>query len=195
MLDSYGRKYVQSWFEKAGDWCVQQGWTPTQLTLAALACGIGVALAILGELVFIALLLLWVSGLCDVLDGTVARKTGRASKSGAFLDIVCDRAVEVSVILALAWQHPEAHGALLVLCTAIICSLTIFLTSAAIVPNTSEKSLHYQAGLIERTEGFIFFSLMLACPGYMAGIAWIFASAVFATAVQRFWWTLRFIKD
>jgi archaetidylinositol phosphate synthase len=50
---------------------------------------------------FLAGLLLAVSGFFDVLDGAVARATGRTSQRGAFLDSTLDRVSEVVVFLGI----------------------------------------------------------------------------------------------
>jgi CDP-diacylglycerol--glycerol-3-phosphate 3-phosphatidyltransferase len=46
--------------------------------------------------------LLIASGLCDVLDGELARATNRVSRFGAFLDSTLDRAAEAFVLLGIA---------------------------------------------------------------------------------------------
>ena len=43
------------------------------------------------------------AGTCDVLDGLLARKTGKASKFGAFFDSTLDRFGEVAMFTGLAW--------------------------------------------------------------------------------------------
>jgi len=50
---------------------------------------------------FVAGLLLAVSGFFDVVDGAVARATGRTSQRGAFLDSTLDRVSEVVVFLGI----------------------------------------------------------------------------------------------
>lgn len=45
--------------------------------------------------------LLLISGFFDVVDGQVARATGRTSKKGAFLDSVTDKVAEVAVFLGI----------------------------------------------------------------------------------------------
>jgi len=46
-------------------------------------------------------LLILLSGFFDVVDGSVARVTGRVSKQGAFLDSTLDRVAEVAVYLGI----------------------------------------------------------------------------------------------
>lgn len=50
---------------------------------------------------FLAALMLLLSGLLDIVDGAVARATGRTSQRGAFLDSTLDRVAEVLVYLGI----------------------------------------------------------------------------------------------
>jgi CDP-diacylglycerol--glycerol-3-phosphate 3-phosphatidyltransferase len=43
------------------------------------------------------------SGVCDILDGQVARKSGRTTRFGAFLDSTLDRVAEALLFLGIAW--------------------------------------------------------------------------------------------
>ena len=45
---------------------------------------------------------------------------------------------------------------------------------------------YYQAGVVERSEGFIFFSLMILIPSYLGIITNIFSILIIITAIQRF---------
>ena len=195
MLDMHVRHVVQPIFERLAQACARRGIGPLQVTLGAAALGAVAALALAMGWTALFLLLLWLSGLLDAVDGTLARQVGSASRAGALLDIVCDRLVEVLVIMAFGLRFPDALFALLVLSGAIILSLTVFLTSAAALPATSNKSFHYQAGLAERSEGFLFFSLMALWSAAVEGVAGIFALVVIFTAGQRLRAALLFFRD
>jgi phosphatidylglycerophosphate synthase len=47
------------------------------------------------------------AGLTDVLDGPVARATGRSSRVGSQLDSVADLVLMGSIVAWIAWLHPE----------------------------------------------------------------------------------------
>jgi ABC-type spermidine/putrescine transport system permease subunit II len=57
------------------------------------------------------------------------------------------------------------------------------------------KSFHYQAGLAERSEGFLFFSLMAVWPSRVPEVALAFALVVLFTAGQRLRSALGFFRD
>lgn len=195
MLDTHARKYVQPIVEKIAQPLARRGVSALAVTLwAAFLGGLAAGALALGWTVLF-LAFLWLSGLLDAVDGTLARQSGTAGRAGALLDIVCDRAVEVLIILAFGLRFPDARFALLALCAAIILSLTVFLTAAAALPSSASKSFHYQAGLAERSEGFLFFSLMAVWTPGVREVTLVFALTVFYTAVQRLRAVLGFFRD
>jgi archaetidylinositol phosphate synthase len=84
------------------------GWSPNALSTLALAlAGVGAAVAVLvrwsSPLLFLPVaLLIFFSGTFDVLDGAVARRTGRSSVRGDFLDHVFDRYADVLLVAGIA---------------------------------------------------------------------------------------------
>jgi CDP-diacylglycerol--glycerol-3-phosphate 3-phosphatidyltransferase len=52
------------------------------------------------------------AGTCDVLDGELARITGKTSRFGAFFDSTLDRFSEIFLFLGLAWYFSGGHHAL-----------------------------------------------------------------------------------
>lgn len=64
-------------------------------TLAAIALAVGSF--------FLAALLMILSGTCDILDGHVARKSGKMSRLGAFLDSTLDRYSDLFPLAGLAF--------------------------------------------------------------------------------------------
>lgn len=91
------------------------GWRPAQLSGVALACSVAAAVLALGTrwlgpYPFLAVaLLVFASGLFDVIDGEVARRTQRASAHGDFVDHVFDRYADMALLLGIAfsgWADP-----------------------------------------------------------------------------------------
>ncbi len=77
------------------------GLSPNALTILGFGLALlGAAAAALGAFGLAGLLVL-VGGAFDLLDGTLARASGRASRLGAFLDSVFDRAGEAAVYVGL----------------------------------------------------------------------------------------------
>lgn len=69
----------------------------------ALSLGAGVAFGI-GKFRVAASIAL-AAGLCDVLDGQLARLSGRVTRFGAFLDSTLDRIAEAALFVGIAWYY------------------------------------------------------------------------------------------
>ncbi|WP_425802988.1 CDP-alcohol phosphatidyltransferase family protein [Desulfitobacterium sp. Sab5] len=195
MLDTYARKYVQRFIDLTASLLLQLNISANQVTKTALVIGLFSGVAILFYKPLLAVSLLWLSGYFDAVDGSMARKNNAASPWGTLMDITFDRLVELSVILGLAWRYPEAQFLLLLLTAGIIFSMTVFLTVGALAEKKGMKSFYYQAGLAERTEGFIFLSLMTLFPEWIYWTTGLFAFAVTFTAIQRLWEAKRILKE
>lgn len=193
MLDTHARKHVQPIVDKSADWLLDKGLTADGVTKIAFAIGLSSGVFIYLDQPFWATFVLWLSGFLDVVDGTMARKT-KPSSWGTLLDISFDRLVEISVILGLAFRFPESMWVLLLLSASIIVAMTIFLTVGALSEKQGMKSFYYQAGLAERTEGFILFTLMIAFPAYLTALTLIFIAAQLFTIFQRMAEAKRILK-
>ena len=129
---------------------------------------------------------LWLSGLCDVLDGTIAREKNMISVKGAIYDIFCDRIVEVAIIFGLYSVSPCDRATLsLVMLGSILLCVTSFLVVGIFTDKATDKSCHYSPGLIERIEAFLLFSLMILLPNFFEWLALIFSVLVSYTAFAR----------
>jgi CDP-diacylglycerol--glycerol-3-phosphate 3-phosphatidyltransferase len=71
------------------------GVTPDQSTWASLVAGLGGGIALAGGRLGLAALLATVSAFLDILDGELARATGRGSPAGEVLDAAVDRYTEL----------------------------------------------------------------------------------------------------
>jgi phosphatidylglycerophosphate synthase len=127
----------------------------------------------------------------DLFDGALARVQGPTT-FGGILDIFCDRAVEVSILLSLAASDFTMLGwPSLLSISAIVLCITIFLLVGGAVKieelAETQKVLYYQKGLMERSETFFFLLAMVLLPWVRVWLLWIFAILVFITALQRLW--------
>lgn len=185
MLDTHARHWVQPVIEKTARGCLKLGLSANQVTWAAFLIGSSAGLLVWLEQPWWAVAFLWVSGFLDAVDGSMARLEKRTSPWGTLLDITFDRIVELSVIVGIALRYPEARLALLVLTASIVFSMTVFLTVGALSEKQGVKSFYYQAGLAERTEGFLLLTLMVLVPGWLPWSVWGFAAVETFTGVQR----------
>ncbi|MGP4076724.1 CDP-alcohol phosphatidyltransferase family protein [Halobacillus sp. K22] len=185
MLDTHARKYVQPSIEKTASFLLKRGRTPNQITILALIIGLSTSVLYLSGYPIIGVIVLWISGFLDAVDGTMARHT-KSSPFGTVMDVTFDRIVEVAMILAIAYVHPEVMWPLLLLSVSIIISMTVFLVVGAVSEKAGIKSFYYQAGAAERSEGFIFFSIMLLFPDFLLWSTLLFFGIELFTGIQRF---------
>ena len=184
MLDTRARKYVQPILDGIANACLRLGVSANALTVIGMLVGVVAALLVLNGYTLAGFVVLWLSGLIDAADGTLARLT-RPSALGAILDITFDRVVEVAMIVALACIFPDARFVLVILAGVIAIAMSLFLSIGAAVANQSSKSFHYAPGLGERTEAFICLSLMVLDGSRLVLWTWVFIGVIVFTMAQR----------
>ncbi len=186
MIDTSFRHKVQPAFDIMAKKLADLNIKPDHITYAAFALGIMASGLIAFGYSALAIVLLWFSGLLDVLDGSVARLTGASSKTGAYIDMIFDRMVEAVFIFALAYRYPEAYYAYMLFYIAVIFNFTTFIVAGALFENDSKKSMYYDAGIAERTETFIVFTILAVFSNYINPVLMVFNALIFITGIIRF---------
>lgn len=187
MIDTKLRGIVQPSFNYLAKGLIKLKLKPDTITSLAFVIGISASVSIGFANSWLAITLLWLSGLLDVLDGSVARLTNTSSKVGAYMDLIFDRMVEASVILGFYALMPEYSLAYLLFFVAVLFNFTTFIVAGALFNNEGSKSMHYDVGIAERTETFIVFTLMIIFTQYVFIILMIFNIIVFLTGLIRFY--------
>lgn len=194
MLDTHCRKYIQPLIGVGADLAMKLGLSANGVTIIAMLLGVFSGVLVALGFNILAVLILWLSGYLDAVDGTIARKTKSSSPFGTVMDITFDRMVEGAVILGVAYKYSEFSFISLVLAVSIIISMTIFLTTGPLAENKGEKTFYYQAGLAERTEGFLMLSLMMLLKENAGIVINIFTAMVLFKAFQRFMEAKKILK-
>jgi CDP-diacylglycerol---glycerol-3-phosphate 3-phosphatidyltransferase len=147
---------------------VISAWRPTPadvLTLLRLA-----SLPVLWALAYAGLsvqlgVVLALAGLTDVLDGPVARRTGRSSRYGGQLDSVADILLMVSIVLWMAWLHPaffrDNFYPLLVWVVIGVAALTVTLVRFGRIGN-----LHLYSAKVAGVVAYVFAVWLFVTGGY-----------------------------
>ncbi|GMV42543.1 MAG: hypothetical protein AMXMBFR64_42590 [Myxococcales bacterium] len=121
-----------------------------------LAAGSGVSLAAgrfaLGGWLFV------LAGICDFLDGRIARATGQAGSRGALLDSVLDRISDAAVLAGLAWYYRESWVLLAVLLALVGSMLVPYIRARAEGLHLAMKDV----GLMQRTERIVYLGAAVA---------------------------------
>lgn len=186
MIDTKLRGMVQPSFNYIAKGMIKLKLKPDTITGLAFVIGISASIGIGVGFTWLPIILLWLSGLLDVLDGTVARLTNKSSKVGAYMDLIFDRMVEASIILGFYALMPEHSLAYLLFFVAVLFNFTTFIVAGALFNNEGAKSMHYDVGIAERTETFIVFTLMIIFAQQLFIILMIFNVIVFMTGLIRF---------
>ena len=128
-------------------------------------------------------LLLALGGLCDLVDGVVARYHGIETRFGAFLDSTLDRLADMAIMLGLVIHFALAGDQItaLVAATGLIASVLTSYTRA----RAEALNIAMPGGVVERGEriGLLIVGGIL---GLMVPALWILAVGSTATVVQRF---------
>lgn len=181
------------------------GLSPNAWTALALAVAIGGFFALVGHRLLLGLLLFLISGALDMVDGAVARTTGRASAEGAFLDGVLDRYVEALLILGIFFYlGPETSFfipigtwiAILIFGAVMTSFVRAYADHRGLVKDQSVLAKE-MGGLLERAERLtLIYSGMVGA--LLFGNGWLLGAIVLAavlsnlTAVQRIFLAIRY---
>jgi len=181
------------------------GLSPNAWTALALAVAIGGFFALVGHRLLLGLLLFLISGALDMVDGAVARTTGRASAEGAFLDGVLDRYVEALLILGIFFYlGPEtsffipigAWIAILIFGAVMTSFVRAYADHRGLVKDQRVLAKD-MGGLLERAERLtLIYSGMVGA--LLFGNGWLLGAIVLAavlsnlTAVQRIFLAIRY---
>jgi phosphatidylglycerophosphate synthase len=147
-------------------------------------------------------LVAWLAGrLFDGLDGAVARRTGRQSGLGGYLDLMGDAIVYAAIPLGIAASRGDVGvwAACAVLLASFYLNTLSWTLLAALAAGRGDDgaapgaptAVHMPAGLVEGAETIVLFSVMLAWPMQAAALFWSMAALVAVTIVQRVAWATR----
>jgi CDP-diacylglycerol---glycerol-3-phosphate 3-phosphatidyltransferase len=182
MLDGRWRAKVEEGLEPVGRGLHSVGISADALTIFGLFAAVATALLIANGNLFLAVIGLVVTGLPDILDGSVARQSGTAGNRGAFFDSVCDRVADGVIFVGVAW-HLSAQGSELPILAMAVLGMSMLIT----YERARAESLGYSArgGLMERLERMVLLGVGLAFD-VLVPVLWIMLVLTTITAVHRF---------
>lgn len=124
-------------------------------------------------------ILLLISGFFDVVDGQVARVTGKASKSGSFLDSMFDKIAEVAVFAGLA-----ASGLVITELAVLAIGLSLLVSYARAKADALQVDVQGH-GIGERAERLLVIAILGMIPGMMSMAILIVIVIAAITVAQR----------
>ena len=202
MLDRRATALIQPAVDALARRLVRSGIGASKITLAGLAVGLFASFLIANNAYLAGALAIFLSRLCDALDGAVARLT-RPTDSGGFLDIAFDFIFYASIPLAFAISQPLQNALpAAVLLAAFVGTGSSFLACAVIATKRGmsnvdypDKSFYFLGGLTEATETLAFFAAMCIWPALFPELAYTFAALCLVTTVTRIWWGWNAFQD
>lgn len=171
---------------------------PGHLTAMSFVACVGAGALAAGGLRWWALAAWLIGRFLDGLDGAVARRRGRSSDLGGYLDLMADTIGYAAVPIGLAVAQDDA--AVWAACAVMLATFYVNTMSWTLLSAIAEKrsagasargertSVHMPAGLVEGAETIVLFSLMLALPDQAQLLFWTMAALVAVTVVQRLVW-------
>lgn len=185
MLDVNGRKKAAPILEPIAAGLAKIGMTPSVVTVLGLVVTlVGAALIAIGSLLWGGL----VAGIgvtLDALDGPLARRLGKASDRGAFLDTMSDRLGEIAVWVGLSFYLRD-EPRLLVLC---IIALAFSLLIPYVRATAETAGLDGRGGWMGRAERMLLILVGLMVTGLglhiMEPLLWVFVVLTGLTVAQR----------
>lgn len=184
MFDGRFRTGVDRATKPVGTALRRTGLSPDHLTALGLVLAVPTAIVIASGHLWIGLILLVASAVPDLLDGALAKASGRASVRGAFFDSVADRVTDGLVLSGVAWYlQSTRHGHLFLLPMAVLAASLLISYERA-----KAESLGFDAkgGLMERAERIIVLCVGLLLGFLLVPLLWVMLALTLVTAGQRF---------
>jgi CDP-diacylglycerol--glycerol-3-phosphate 3-phosphatidyltransferase len=182
MLDGRLRATVSRGLTPIGRGLERAGIGPDGLTALGLGLSVVTALLVASGHLVAAVIGLIASGVVDLLDGSVARTSGRASPRGAFFDSVADRVSDAVVFGGVAWYLGRTSGRAPVLALAAVALAMLISYERA-----KAEGLGYDArgGIMERAERMVLLGAGMAFD-VLVPVLWVMVGLMVVTAVHRF---------
>ena len=191
LWDSIKAGYLRA-IEPAADLLTRHRVNPNVITTVGTVCTLIAAAIYASGHISIAGWVLGLTAIFDVLDGAVARRTGRETAFGAFYDSTLDRVSDGAVLAGLTVFYADisARHSLPMVAVCLVAIIATFLTSYA---RARAEALGFDAkvGLIQRPERVVLLSAPqaffgLAFDGWvLKGIVILLAVTACVTAFQR----------
>ena len=191
LWDAIQRGYLRV-IAPVGDWLVARNVRPNTITTIGTLCSMAAGVIFATGHIRTGGLFLGVTALFDVLDGTVARRTGTSSTFGAFYDSTLDRVADGFLLggLVVFWATSPVHASSIMVTVGVLGIIGTFLTSYTRA-RAESLGIDAKVGLLQRPERVtllsapqVFFGLALE-GRVLAGIVILLSVTAWITVVQR----------
>lgn len=176
-------------------WCVRAGISPNALTvLGTLCCAVAGAMFGAGWIHAAG----WTLGLTaffDVIDGAVARASGKASVFGAFFDSTLDRVADAFLFGGIAWFYAAEgpHRSMAMVGVAMVALAAVQVTSYTRAKADALGVDLKGIGALERPERITLLAAPQAFFGLLWG-GWVLRSVVLLLAAAAVWTVIQRVR-
>ena len=166
---------------------------PNVLTVFGTFFGLVASACIIFEHFLFGGIALLVSGFFDMLDGALARSSGKVTVFGGFLDSVLDRYTDLLVMGGIFFFY-ITHASI------TYASITFIATvGTALVPYARARAeaaaIQCRSGLLERPERIVLLLIGLFIPVLLSSVVIILAVLTHITVIQRIIYVRKSAKD
>ena len=161
--------------------------SPNTLTVVGLLINLASAILIGAGLLVAGGFVLILASVFDVLDGAVARVTGKVYRYGAFLDSASDRYAEVFTSVGLIVYYQLLPGKHIIEPILILSALAGSLLVSYVRARAQSLGFVCDGGLLARPERVVLTAIGLIIPGLLLPVLWVLAVLTNVTALQRIW--------
>jgi CDP-diacylglycerol--glycerol-3-phosphate 3-phosphatidyltransferase len=162
--------------------------SPNLITVLATALAIGSGYCLAVKRVPLAAVLFTLAGVLDIVDGYVAKKLGKVTVFGSFLDSFSDRIADAAIYLGLMVYFLKIQEGVYA-GLAIVLLVASFLISY-LRARAETLGLECKAGLMARAPRFLALGFGLyfngLSPWILKIVVWIVAALMIETLVERF---------
>ena len=174
---------IDAWVEAAVPFLLRRPIDPNLLSVLGVLVSLGGSFAFgLGSF-FAGGILVLAGGFFDLVDGVVARRHGRATTFGAFLDSTLDRLVDMAILLGILMFFAGAGDRASAFLAGFAMVASVLVSYAKARAERFVPSLG--GGVLERAERIVILALG-GLTGYMRVALWIVAVGAAITVAQRF---------
>lgn len=161
------RGYVRL-VDPLADLLAARGVQPNTITTVGLVCTLAAGVSFASGHISIGGWVLGVTAVFDVLDGMVARKSGRESTFGAFYDSTLDRVADGAVLggLTVFWAADTSRHAIAMVVVCLLAIVGTYLTSYTRA-RAEGLGLDAKVGLMQRPERVV----LMSAPQALFGLA------------------------
>jgi archaetidylinositol phosphate synthase len=143
------------YLEPVADVFVRLRITPNQISMLALLAGIAAAVLFVGRLFIWGSLLLLLSAIFDLIDGSVARKTNAHTNFGAVFDWIVDKYVDALVLLGVGLSGIAIVSRILPVPPVADFAVVAFAITGSLMNTFIKPVVYAEIGYREKVEGKI----------------------------------------